>query len=149
MIKQILLEGFNKNITNSTLQKGQRVLKNDLLRELNVDVNKDYIKINSIVVSESLLSEYSCKLEFDNVTKEVIGTHCSCLDFEKNEFSKDNYCCKHLVATFYSFLKKIDEDESIRSKISNNSGSKNIKSKGASNFMVETNITNSKNEGIH
>ncbi len=58
MIKQILLEGFNKNITNSSLTKGQRVLKNDLLREINVKVDKDYIKINSNVVSESLLSEY-------------------------------------------------------------------------------------------
>ena len=81
MIKQILLEGFNKNITNSALIKGQRVLKNDLLREINVNVDKEYIKINSSVVSESLLSEYSCKLEIDNITKEVIGSHCSCLDF--------------------------------------------------------------------
>ncbi|MDR3598855.1 SNF2 helicase associated domain-containing protein [Clostridium sp.] len=129
MIKQILLEGFNKNITNSALMKGQRVLKNDLLRELNVDVSKDYIKINSIVVSESLLSEYSGKLEFDNMTKEVIGTHCSCLDFEKNEFTKDNYCCKHLIATFYSFLKSMDDDENLRNKIAKNANLKNNKSK--------------------
>ncbi|WP_026887610.1 DEAD/DEAH box helicase [Clostridium beijerinckii] len=117
MIKQILLEGFNKNITNSSLTKGQRVLKNDLLREINVKVDRDYIKINSAVVSESLLSEYSCKLEIDNATKEIIGTHCSCLDFEKNEFSRDNYCCKHIIATFYTFLRNIDEDEELRGKI--------------------------------
>jgi SNF2 family DNA or RNA helicase len=129
LIKQILLEGFNKNITNSALMKGQRILKNDLLRELNVDVSKDYIKINSIVVSESLLSEYSGKLEFDNMTKEVIGTHCSCLDFEKNEFTKDNYCCKHLIATFYSFLKNMDDDENLRNKIAKNANLKNNKSK--------------------
>ncbi|WP_207652341.1 SWIM zinc finger family protein, partial [Clostridium chromiireducens] len=129
MIKQILLEGFNKNITNSSLMKGQRILKNDLLRELNCTVDKDYIKINSSVVSESLLSEYSCKLEIDNVTKEIIGTHCSCLDFEKNEFLKDNYCCKHLIATFYTFLKRIDEDEKLRNTISNNVDVKNKKKK--------------------
>lgn len=129
MIKQILLEGFNKNITNSSLTKGQRVLKNDLLRDLKVDVDEDSIKINSVVVSESLLSEYSCKLEIDNVTKEVIGTHCSCLDFEKNEFTKDNYCCKHLVAAFYSFLKDIDEDENLRNKITSNTNLKSSKVK--------------------
>jgi SNF2 family DNA or RNA helicase len=129
LIKQILLEGFNKNITNSSLTKGQRVLKNDLLREINVNVDKDFIKINSSVVSESLLSEYSCKLEIDNVTKEMIGTHCSCLDFEKNEFSRDNYCCKHLIATFYTFLRNIDEDEDLRNKISNNINLKGNKSK--------------------
>jgi SNF2 family DNA or RNA helicase len=120
LIKQILLEGFNKNITNSSLMKGQRVLKNDLLREIDVKVDEESIKISSSVVSESLLSEYTCKLEIDNVTKDVIGTHCSCLDFEKNEFTKDNYCCKHLIATFYIFLKNIDEDDELRNKIANN-----------------------------
>ena len=134
MIKQVLLEGFNKNITNSSLMKGQRILKNDLLRELNCKVDKDYIKINSSVVSESLLSEYSCKLEIDNVTKDIIGTHCSCLDFEKNEFLKDNYCCKHLIATFYTFLKRIDEDENLKNTISNNVNVKDKKIKFKENL---------------
>ena len=47
LIKQILLEGFNKSITNSARIKGERVLKNDLLRDLNVSVDKDNIKIRS------------------------------------------------------------------------------------------------------
>ena len=119
MIKQVLLEGFNKNITNTSRMKGERVLKNDLLREINVNVDKDIIKINSSVVSESLLSEYICKLQIDNITKDVIGTYCSCLEFEKNELHKDNYCCKHLVATFYTFLQSLDEDDELRSKIKN------------------------------
>ena len=117
LIKQILLEGFNKSITNSVRIKGERVLKNDLLRELNVGVDKDNIKLRSTVVSESLLSEYLCKLEIDNETKDIIGSYCSCMDFEKNEFTKDNYCCKHLVATFYQFLKNIDTDDELRNKI--------------------------------
>lgn len=117
MIKQILLEGFNKNISNQNRIKGDRVLKNDLLRDLNVNADKDMITINSIVISESLFSEYSCKIEIDSVTKELIGTHCSCVDYEKNEFKKDNYCCKHLIASFYTFLNKIDEDDELREKI--------------------------------
>ena len=129
MIKQILLEGFNKSITNSARIKGERVLKNDLLREINVSVDKDNIKIRSSVVSESLLSEYLCKLEIDNETKEVIGSYCSCLDFEKNEFTKDNYCCKHLIATFYTFLRNIDDDDELRNKITNHIKSKKNKAK--------------------
>jgi len=129
LIKQILLEGFNKSITNSARIKGERVLKNDLLRELNVSVDKDNIKIRSQVVSESLLSEYLCKLEIDTDTKEVIGSYCSCMDFEKNEFTKDNYCCKHLVATFYTFLRNIDDDDELRNKITNNIIPKKNKSK--------------------
>ena len=129
LIKQIFLEGFNKTITNSARIKGERVLKNDLLRELDVSVDKDNIKIRSSVVSESLLSEYLCKLEIDNETKEVIGSYCSCMDFEKNEFTKDNYCCKHLVATFYTFLRNIDNDDELRTKITNNLSHKKNKSK--------------------
>jgi len=129
LIKQILLEGFNKSITNSARIKGERVLKNDLLRDLTVSVDKDNIKIRSQVVSESLLSEYLCKLEIDNETKEVIGSYCSCLDFEKNEFTKDNYCCKHLVASFYSFLRNIDDDDELRAKIENSLKPKKNKSK--------------------
>ena len=129
LIKQILLEGFNKSITNSARIKGERVLKNDLLRDLTVSVDKDNIKIRSQVVSESLLSEYLCKLEIDNETKEVIGSYCSCLDFEKNEFTKDNYCCKHLVASFYSFLRNIDDDDELRAKIENSTKPKKNKSK--------------------
>ena len=129
LIKQILLEGFNKSITNSARIKGERVLKNDLLREVNVSVDKDNIKIRASVVSESLLSEYLCKLEIDNETKELIGSYCSCMDFEKNEFTKDNYCCKHLVATFYTFLRNIDDDDELRNKITNNIKPKKNKSK--------------------
>ena len=50
MIKQILLEGFNKNILNQNRIKGDRVLKNDLLRDLNVNADKD------MIISESLFS---------------------------------------------------------------------------------------------
>ncbi|MDO5517338.1 MAG: SWIM zinc finger family protein, partial [Clostridium sp.] len=119
MIKQILIESFNKNVTSATRIKGNRVLKNDLIKEINIDCDDDSININSTVVSESLLSEYNCKLEFDSVTKELIGTHCSCLDFEKNEFKKDNYCCKHIAASFFEFLNRIDNDPELRKKLTN------------------------------
>ena len=111
------MESFNKNVTSAMRIKGNRVLKNDLIKEININVDEDSINIDSLVVSESLFSEYGCELEFDSVTKEVIGTHCSCLDFEKNEFKKDNYCCKHITATFYEFLNRIDNDTELRSKV--------------------------------
>lgn len=111
------MESFNKNVTSAMRIKGNRVLKNDLIKEININVDEDSINIDSLVVSESLFSEYGCELEFDSVTKEVIGTHCSCLDFEKNEFKKDNYCCKHITATFYEFLNRIDNDTKLRNKL--------------------------------
>ncbi|GAA0076404.1 DEAD/DEAH box helicase [Clostridium sp. CTA-5] len=116
MIKQILLEGFNKSISGRNRLKAENILKNDLIKDINVNVDKHMIDIVSSVISESLFSEYSCKIEIDSKTKEVIGTYCSCLDFEKKEFSKDNYCCKHLVASFYYLLNKIDNDEDLKKK---------------------------------
>ncbi len=114
MIKQILLEGFNKNITGSMRIKGERVYNNDLIKDIKINVNDGCINIKSCVVSESLFSEYTCNIEIDNITKELIGTHCSCADFEKNEFKKDNYCCKHIVASFYKFLKESDKDSELK-----------------------------------
>lgn len=151
LIKQILLEGFNKSITNSVRINGERVLKNDLLRELNVSVDTYNIKIRSTVVSESLLSEYSCKLEIDNETKDIIGSYCSCTDFEKNEFKKDNYCCKHLVATFYTFLRNIDTDDELRNKITKSIESKKSKAnmKGNENQdLLELLIGDNKKEKL-
>ena len=136
MIKQILMESFNKNVSSAMRIKGNRVLKNDLIKDIDITADDDCININSTVVSESLFSEYGCKLEFDSVTKEVIGTHCSCLDFEKNEFKKDNYCCKHIVATFYEFLNRIDNDPNLRGKLT-------------SVVDDNTGISNNKKSGIH
>ena len=97
---------------------------------MDVNVDKYNTKLRSVVVSESLLSEYSCKLEIDNETKDVIGSYCSCSDFEKNEFKRDNYCCKHLVATFYEFLSNIDHDDELRNKLTENFEPKNKKVNG-------------------
>ncbi|MBO1690576.1 hypothetical protein HJW02_13110, partial [Akkermansia sp. GGCC_0220] len=35
------------------------------------------------------------------------STYCSCPDYENNEFRSENYCCKHLVATFYESVDDI------------------------------------------
>lgn len=136
MIKQILLEEFNKHITNLMKTKGERVLKNDLIKDININVEDDSINIKSYVVSESLYSEYSCNLEIDNITRELIGTHCSCADFEKNEFRKDNYCCKHITATFYSFLKSIDNDSELRKKLS-----KSLENKSENNTANDSSLS--------
>ena len=69
MIKQILLEGFNKNITSSMRVKGERVYNNDLIKDININCADDCINIKSSVVSESLFSEYTCNIEIDNITK--------------------------------------------------------------------------------
>lgn len=117
MIKQALMEGFNSSISGRNRIKAEAILKNDLVKDIKVNFDDQMINIISSVISESLFSEYSCKIEIDSKTKEVLGTYCSCEDFEKKEFSKDNYCCKHLVASFYYFLNTLDNDENLKEEL--------------------------------
>ncbi|WP_294379212.1 DEAD/DEAH box helicase [uncultured Clostridium sp.] len=113
MIKQILIEKFNKNLTSSVMKKADDVIKNDLIKDLITSTDDEIINIKSIVISESLLSEYNCKIIFDIKSMDIIGTYCSCSDYEKNEFKKDNYCCKHIAASFYEFIDDALQNESM------------------------------------
>ncbi|KAI3347285.1 DEAD/DEAH box helicase [Clostridium botulinum] len=117
MIKQVLMEGFNNSISGRNRVKAEVILKNDLVKDIKINVDNHIIDIISSVISESLFNEYSCKIEIDSKTKEVIGTYCSCTDFERKEFSKDNYCCKHLIASFYYFLNSLDNDANLKEKL--------------------------------
>lgn len=117
MIRRAFLEGFRKTAKGNNEEKGNRVLKNDLISELNItkesEDNNDKIVILSSVISENLFSEYSCKMDIDKNSKDILFTHCSCADFQNHE-SKKNYCCKHLVASFYEFLNKLDNNKELK-----------------------------------
>lgn len=116
MIKQTLVEGFNKSTYGKNDRDGERVFKNDLITELNYQSDEDTITITTSVISEDLYSQYSCKIDLDRNTKEVIFTHCTCNDFDKKS-KKTGYCCKHLVATFYKFLNILDEDPAVKEEL--------------------------------
>ena len=113
MLEQVLLDKFNKNVTSQVIKSAELVTRNDLIKEVEHTIDKDIINIKSTVISDSLLSEYNCKIIFDIKSMDVIGTYCSCADHEKNEFKKENYCCKHLVATFYEFINKACNDSEL------------------------------------
>ena len=113
MIKQILLNMFKKNISEKNEKDGERILKNDLISDFKYQNNEESIALISTVISEDLFNEYSCKIDIDKKTKEILFVHCSCDDFEKQSIKKKNYCCKHLTATFYKFLRTLDEDSNL------------------------------------
>ena len=105
--KDKLLQMFNEETSGNNYSKGQRVLNNDLVSSLDITSEEDLIYISSHVISENLFNEYNTKIEIDARNKKIFYTFCSCQDYEKNEFKKGNYCCKHLVATFYKALKEL------------------------------------------
>ncbi|MGL5576991.1 MAG: DEAD/DEAH box helicase [Sarcina sp.] len=109
MEKEDLIKIFNKSITGKKHIDALRVIENDLISESNVEKDEYIVLVKSNVISENLMSSYSCKLEID-YNKEIISSHCTCDDYEKNEFKKKNYCCKHLVATFYNDIDLIVEN---------------------------------------
>jgi SNF2 family DNA or RNA helicase len=99
-----LLQIFNEGTTGKKQADGQRILDNDLVSSTSITGEETLICIDGTVISESLFNEYTTKIEMDSEKKCIISTFCSCLDYEKNEFKKRNYCCKHLVATYYKVL---------------------------------------------
>ncbi len=99
-----LLQIFNEETSGNNYSKGQRTFNNDLVSSIDITNCDNLIYIDGNVISENLFSEYSTKIEIDAEKKSIFATSCSCSDYEKNEFKKGNYCCKHLVATFYKAL---------------------------------------------
>lgn len=102
-----LLQLFNEGTSGKNHAKGQRVLNNDLVSSIEIIWEDKLICIDGVVISENLFNEYNTKIELDAERKSILSTYCSCADYEKNEFKKDNYCCKHLVATFYKSLEDL------------------------------------------
>ena len=104
--KEVLLQRFNEDTSGRNHSKGQRVLDNDLVSSISITEEESLICIDAVVISENLFNEYNSTIEIDGRNKSIISTYCTCKDFEKKEFSKKNYCCKHLVATFYKSLQE-------------------------------------------
>ncbi|MEL5865208.1 SNF2 helicase associated domain-containing protein [Clostridium cochlearium] len=127
-----LLQMFNESTSGNNHLKGQRILKNDLISSLNINAEDDFIYIESNVISESLFNEYNTKIEIDTRQKSISSTFCTCPDYERNEFNKRNYCCKHLVATFYKALKDLEnhpllnEEKLVQKSIFKNKNKNNI-----------------------
>ncbi len=107
LTEDMLLQIFNEETSGKNYSKGQRVLNNDLVSSIDINDEENLICINGNVISENLFNEYTTKIEMEAKKKTIFSTFCSCIDYEKNEFKKRNYCCKHLVATFYKALDKL------------------------------------------
>lgn len=135
MIKQILLNMFKKNISEKNEKDGERILKNDLISDFKYQNNEESIALISTVISEDLFNEYSCKIDIDKKTKEILFVHCSCDDFEKQSIKKKNYCCKHLTATFYKFLRTLDEDSNLALELGLNIEKKELVNKSQGSIL--------------
>lgn len=107
--KNKLVKIFSEETSGKNHDKAQRVLDNDLVYSLNITSEDKLICIDGNVISENLFNEYNTKIEMDATKKSIFSTSCSCPDYEKNEFKKKNYCCKHLVATFYKAIDELAE----------------------------------------
>lgn len=103
----MLLQIFNEETKGNNIISGQRVLNNDLVSSIGITTIDDLLNIDGNVISEKLFNEYKTKIMMDMEKIGIISTYCSCLDYEKNGLKKKNYCCKHLVATFYKAVEDL------------------------------------------
>ncbi|MBU3075747.1 DEAD/DEAH box helicase [Clostridium estertheticum] len=112
--EDMILQIFNEGTSGKNGAKGQRVLSNDLVSSIDITNEDKLICIDGNVISEKLFNEYHTKIEMDAGRRSIFSTFCSCADFENNEFKKENYCCKHLVATFYKALDDLARNPLLR-----------------------------------
>ncbi|PJI08689.1 MULTISPECIES: DEAD/DEAH box helicase [Clostridium] len=115
MNRNEMLQIFNESISGKNQTKGLRVLNNDLVSDATIEEQDDYININGRVISESLFNQYNTRIKIDCTDKSIASTYCSCSDYENHE-SKKNYCCKHLIATFYKVLDELIKSPSLNKK---------------------------------
>lgn len=141
MIKDELLAKFNKQVNNKNILESKKVLTEELISKFEVKSDDTLLYIDSKVLSDDYISEFKCNLEFDIKDKYIFSTFCSCSDFEKNEFKKDNYCCKHIIASFYNFVHNIDKYPLIKDKFSNDKINKAI-FKLSNNNLLDSLIDN-------
>ncbi|MGE5629232.1 MAG: DEAD/DEAH box helicase [Solirubrobacterales bacterium] len=105
--EDMLLEIFSDETSGNNQLKGNRVLNSDLVSSCSIKSHENLISIEGTVISESLFNEYNSAIELEAGKGNVLSTFCSCADFEKHEFTKKPYCCKHLWALFYKALDKL------------------------------------------
>jgi SNF2 family DNA or RNA helicase len=144
--EDMVLQIFNEGTSGKNHAKGQRVLNNDLVSNIDITSEDKLICIEGNVISEKLFNEYNTKIEMDSRRRNIFSTSCTCTDFEKNEFKTENYCCKHLVATFYKALGELAKnplliEEDVISKVKlKNSGNILSMLLGDENHKDETKI---------
>jgi SNF2 family DNA or RNA helicase len=116
--EDLLLQIFSEETSGNNHIKGQRVLNNDLVSSINITSKDNIISINSEVISENLFNEYytNINLEVFREKVKINATSCSCLDYEKNGQKKKNYCCKHLVASYYKAIEQLVEHPLLSAK---------------------------------
>ncbi|MCR3757648.1 DEAD/DEAH box helicase [Clostridium felsineum] len=110
MDKDELLQIFNESISGKNEAKGKRVFENDLVSSVDIENEENIIYIKGNVISESLFSQYNTEIQMDADSTQILSTYCSCSDYENNE-TKWNYCCKHLIATFYRSVDELSKND--------------------------------------
>ena len=126
MIKDVLLKKNKKYISEKNILASKKIIENDLVSSFKMYYDEGLIHVNSEVLSEDFFSTYINSIEVDVKSKTLISTYCTCDDYEKNEFRKENYVCKHLAAMFYRFLEELDSRKEIKERFENNIENKKV-----------------------
>ncbi|MGL6186702.1 MAG: DEAD/DEAH box helicase [Clostridium chrysemydis] len=106
MLKQNIINAFINSCYIKSEASGKRVLKNDLVEELNINQEETTVEVYSNVISEELFNTYKAQFVIDYNALKVVSTKCTCLDFEKSK--KTNYVCKHIYALMLKFIENLD-----------------------------------------
>lgn len=104
--------------SNISIKDGKEIYKNRLVSNLSSKKLNDIYHIYSKVQNEVNSKEYSCHIKYNLKSKKVIGATCTCSIYEEFSKHKNNYICKHIIATIFYFyivaknrIKKINKSK--------------------------------------
>ncbi|MGL5152510.1 MAG: SNF2 helicase associated domain-containing protein [Clostridium sp.] len=71
------------------------------------DENTGEVKITSNVLSDYDNKKiYNNQIILDGIDGSILYTECECEDYNKNSYYRENYMCKHIVATMLEFINR-------------------------------------------
>lgn len=108
--------------SNISIKDGRDIYKDKLVSNLSSKKINDIYHVYSRVEEVDKSKVYSCHIKYNLKDEKVIGASCTCSTYEEFSKYKNNYICKHIIASIFYFyivaknkIKKISKEKTILS----------------------------------
>lgn len=106
--------------SNISIKEGKEIHKLKLVRGMTSKSIDGVYHIYSKVKEEDDSKSYSCHIKYNLKNEKIDGATCTCNTYEEFSKHKNNYVCKHIIASVFSFyivaknkIKKSNKSDNI------------------------------------
>ena len=89
--------------SNISIKEGKEIHKLKLVTGMTSKSIDGVYHIYSKVKEEDDSKSYSCHIKYNLKNEKVNGATCTCSTYEEFSKHKNNYVCKHIIASIFSF----------------------------------------------